>query len=142
MRINATDNHIIITSKTMVGSIFVGQPLDNCKIEIEEYFFVDGDEFSRSGERIIFTAKQGINLIDNFEFKKCDRRNIICVIRASKDCTFINLENSSTSETENIYKLIITTLNGKDLNLECYSSDIREVKWRQRNYDYYTRIGR
>lgn len=130
MIINAVDNYITISSKTMVGSIFIGQPLDNCKVDIIEEFFVDGDEFSRSGERIIFTAKQGINLIDDFEFKKCDRRNIIYVYSPNKYYTFINLKNSSTSETENIYKLIITTLNGKDLNLECNSSDIHEVKWR------------
>lgn len=135
MRINAIDNHIIITSKTMVGGIFVGQPLDNCKIDIIEEFFVDGDEFSRSGERIIFTAKQGINLIDDFEFKKCDRRNIIYVYSPNKYYTFINLASTSETETENIYKLIITTLNGEDINLECHSSVIREVKWRQRNYD-------
>lgn len=141
MKIDAIDNNIIITSKTMAGGIFVHQPLDNCKIDIIEEFFVDGDEFSRSGERIIFTAKQGINLIDDFEFKKCDRRNIIYVYSPNKYYTFINLKNSSTSETENIYKLIITTLNGEDMNLECYSYDIREVKWRKRNYDYYTRIG-
>lgn len=130
MKIDAIDNNIIITSKTMAGGIFVHQPLDNCKIDIIEEFFVDGDEFSRSGERIIFTAKQGINLIDDFEFKKCDRRNIIYVYSPNKYYTFINLKNSSTSETENIYKLIITTLNGEDLNLECHSYDIREVKWR------------
>lgn len=130
MKIDAIDNNIIITSKTMAGGIFVHQPLDNCKIDIIEEFFVDGDEFSRSGERIIFTAKQDINLIDDFEFKKCDRRNIIYVYSPNKYYTFINLKNSSTLETENIYKLIITTLNGEDLNLECHSYDIREVKWR------------
>lgn len=127
MIINATDNNIIIESKTITGNIIINQTLDNCKVVIEEWIIKDG---CKTNEHIIFTAKQGINHVDILELEKCVYNNKVFIrgLKRRKDMVFIRVEPETKSKIY-MYSLIITTLNGEELNLEYTDPNIFHSKW-------------
>lgn len=127
MIINATDNNIIIESKTITGNIIINQTLDNCKVVIEECVIKD---FQRINEHIIFTAKQGINHVDILELSKCVYNNKVFIrgLKRRNDMVFIGVEPETKSKIYR-YSLIITTLNGEELNLEYTDPNIFHSKW-------------
>lgn len=127
MIINATDNNIIIESKTITGNIIINQTLDNCKVEIEECIFKD---FQRTNEHIIFSAKQGINHVDILELSKCVYNNKVFIrgLKRRNDMVFISVEPETKSKIYR-YSLIIASLNGEELILEYTDPNIFHSKW-------------
>lgn len=127
MIINATDNNIIIESKTITGNIIINQTLDNCKVVIEECVIKD---FQRTDEYIIFTAKQGINHVDILELSKCVYNNKVYIrgLKSRNDMVFIGVEPETKSKIYR-YSLIINSLNGEEINLEYTDPNIFHTKW-------------